>query len=241
MTFLNAQASSSTRTDDFPLHLALSYILVRAYPQTPVHQTTFTYSPGFVSLVLALVAREELEVGQAASMSVSRCSSQLCDAATTFAQLSKEVEQIVRPETDAIRRMNDKVRSRGQAIGADREAAEQHENWMSTFADRFNSIPDGCSFIDYLEKEIRDRVNELGDDEVTETPHPIERRSPLGLFLRRVTTRLRKLSFSETGHLAVQVGQWCGNEVVPGGHSAAISRRTAMESTLQIRQDAMAR
>jgi anaphase-promoting complex subunit 5 len=137
--------------------------------------------------------------------------------------------------------MNDKLRSRGQAISADREAAEQYENWMSTFAMNFGNIPDGCSFIDYLEKEIRDRVNELGDDEVTETPHPIERRSPLGLFLRRVTTRLRKLSFSETGHLAVQVGQWCGNEVVRGGLSAAISRRTAMENTSQTRQETMER
>lgn len=70
MTFANAQASSSARSDDFPLHLALSYILVRAYPQTPVHQTTFTYSHGFVSSILALVAREELEVSPATALPV---------------------------------------------------------------------------------------------------------------------------------------------------------------------------
>jgi hypothetical protein len=44
-------------------------------------------------------------------------------------------------------------------------------------------------------------------------PEPIERKSPLGLYFRKLLIFLRKVSFDETHVLAAQIGEWCGQPV----------------------------
>lgn len=59
-----------------------------------------------------------------------------------------------------------------------------------------------------IEREIRARI--CDDDAVLlNTPEPLERLSPLGLYFRGVLVKLRKLTFNEVGRLSYQVAEWC--------------------------------
>jgi hypothetical protein len=62
-----------------------------------------------------------------------------------------------------------------------------------------------------IERDIRNRINE--HEEELEGSEPIEKRSPLGLFFRKLMLVLRKLSFDDTTVLAAHVGEWCGQEM----------------------------
>lgn len=67
-----------------------------------------------------------------------------------------------------------------------------------------------------------------------------ERHSVLGVFIRRLLLRLRKLSFDETSQLARQIGQWCGHDAGPSRiHVTSLNRRLAMEDSLEKRTAAM--
>ncbi|ORX36306.1 anaphase-promoting complex subunit 5-domain-containing protein [Kockovaella imperatae] len=212
---------------ELPLHLALAYLLVRVHPINSEGAPINIYSAAFISSILQLVAREIYEVGY---------------IARTYDNLKAEVDSLVESECASIARLNEKVRSRGQLIAHDRADAENFESWLETFATQFEDIAEGCAFLDNLEKDVRVRMNEDDEEDLTELPEPIERRSPFGLFLRGILLTLRKLSFDETSQLSVQVGAWCG--VAPGpsrtsSHLWSLNRRAAMEETSDKRSNTM--
>lgn len=106
---------------DLPLHLALAYILVKAFPNVPgaEGQTTPVYSTGFISSILTIVSREILEIA---------------DTPATYDTLRREVEPLVKRETDRKQRIKQKRRERGLAAGddADDEDPEAYR-WMEQF------------------------------------------------------------------------------------------------------------
>ncbi|WVF66904.1 hypothetical protein IAT40_001647 [Kwoniella sp. CBS 6097] len=210
-----------------PLHIALAWIIERVFPLNDDCQPVPVYSHGFVSDILRIVVREILEIG-------SRPAS--------FTVLRDELDPLVRAETNEILKRNNKKRSRGQAIQVEYEDAEEYTSWMTIFGDKFNDVAEGCSFLDRLEKELRDRLNYADDDEPTEFPEPIERHSPLGVFSRNLLNTLRKLSFDETTHLSREVSKWCG--VGSSGSlnrigAWSLDRRSGIEDTLDKRIKAM--
>ncbi|WWD08891.1 hypothetical protein V865_007005 [Kwoniella europaea PYCC6329] len=210
-----------------PLHIALAWIIDRVFPLNDDCQPVPVYSHGFVADVLRILAREILEVGSQPA---------------TFVSLRDELDPLVRKETTEILKRNNKKRSRGQKVQEEFEDAEKYSNWMTAFGDKFKDVAEGCTFLDRLEKELRDRLNYADDDEPTELPEPIERHSPLGIFSRNLLNTLRKLSFDETTHLSREIAKWCG---LPNAGTSvhagiwSLDRRSGMEDTLDKRIKAM--
>ncbi|WWC99167.1 hypothetical protein V866_006062 [Kwoniella sp. B9012] len=210
-----------------PLHIALAWIIDRVFPLNDDCQPVPVYSHGFVADVLRILAREILEVGSQPA---------------TFVSLRAELDPLVRKETTEILKRNNKKRSRGQKVQEEFEDAEKYSSWMTAFGDKFRDVAEGCTFLDRLEKELRDRLNYADDDEPTELPEPIERHSPLGIFSRNLLNTLRKLSFDETTHLSREIAKWCG---LPNAGTSvhagiwSLDRRSGMEDTLDKRIKAM--
>ena len=127
---------------------------------------------------------------------------QVGPVAKPFEVLKREVDGLLQVECAGIARLNDKVRSRGQMVSQDRENAERFESWLDTFVGRHSSAtliihrPDisetsqmvARSWIVSsvgtqvrselippagLEKDIRSRMNEDDEEDLTELPEPI--------------------------------------------------------------------
>ncbi|KIR69522.1 hypothetical protein I314_00634 [Cryptococcus bacillisporus CA1873] len=210
-----------------PLHLALAWIIIRVFPINSDLQSLPVYSSQFTQKVLHIVAREILDVGSEPA---------------TFGSLKTELDRLVKAETIQIIKKNEKKRSRGVHVEHEFEDAEENRSWLGDMSDRFDDVADGCSFIDGLDKELRERLNYGDDDEPIEMPPPIERHSPLGIFCRNLINILRKLSFDETAHLSREVSKWCG---VGSSGSAkpvtawSLDRKSGMEDNLDKRIQAM--
>nr|XP_018264558.1 uncharacterized protein I303_02728 [Kwoniella dejecticola CBS 10117]OBR86716.1 hypothetical protein I303_02728 [Kwoniella dejecticola CBS 10117] len=210
-----------------PLHIALAWIIDRVFPLNDDCQPVPIYSHGFVADILRIIAREVLEIGSKPA---------------TFLSLRDELDPLVRKETSQILKRNNKKRSRGQDVEEDYEEGEKFSSWMTAFGDRFKDISEGCTFLDRLEKELRDRLNYADDEEPTELPEPIERHSPLGVFSRTLLNTLRKLSFDETTHLSREIARWCGLDTDgPSIHAGiwSLDRESGMEDSLDKRIKAM--
>ncbi|WWC68778.1 uncharacterized protein I206_102713 [Kwoniella pini CBS 10737] len=210
-----------------PLHIALAWIIDRVFPLNDDCQPVPIYSHGFVADILRIIAREVLEIGSTAA---------------TFSSLREELDPLIRKETSDILKRNNKKRNRGQKVEEDYEEAEKYTSWMTAFGDRFRDISEGCTFLDRLEKELRDRLNYADDEEPTELPEPIERHSPIGVFSRNLLNTLRKLSFDETTHLSREIARWCDLDTNgPSIHAGiwSLDRRSGMEDTLDKRIKAM--
>ncbi|WVW79989.1 hypothetical protein I302_101962 [Kwoniella bestiolae CBS 10118] len=210
-----------------PLHIALAWVIDRVFPLNDDCQPVPVYSHGFVADILRILAREISEVGSKPA---------------SFISLRDELDPLVRKETADILKRNNKKRSRGQKVEEEHEDAEKYSNWMSAFGDRFKDVAEGCTFLDRLEKELKDRLNYADDDEPTELPEPIERHSPIGIFSRNLLNTLRKLSFDETTHLSREIAKWCGVENAGTSIHAgtwSLDRRSGMEDTLDKRIKAM--
>ncbi|WVQ73717.1 hypothetical protein IAR50_003297 [Cryptococcus sp. DSM 104548] len=211
-----------------PLHLALSWIIIRVFPINLDYQyLSDVYSLGFTHKILQLLAREILEVGSQPS---------------SFTSLRDETDKLLHVELVQVVKRNEKRRARGQELEQEYEKAEKGDSWLGELAERFMDVSEGCSVIDSLEKELRERLNFSEDDEPTESPPPMDRHSPLGVFSRNLINILRKLSFDETAHLARQVALWCG--VDHSGPSRLVTmwsldRRSGMEDSLDKRMKSM--
>lgn len=59
-----------------------------------------------------------------------------------------------------------------------------------------------------IERDVASRIGE-DDGVLLNTPEPLERMSPLGLYFRALVVKLRKLGFSEAGNLSRRVAAWC--------------------------------
>lgn len=55
---------------------------------------------------------------------------QLGDESSSFRTLRDEVDALLKPETANIVKLNEKIRSRGQAVPLDRQDAESSESWL---------------------------------------------------------------------------------------------------------------
>ncbi|OXG15048.1 anaphase-promoting complex subunit 5 [Cryptococcus neoformans Ze90-1] len=210
-----------------PLHLALAWIIIRVFPINSDLQSLPVYSLQFTQKVLHIVGREILDVGSEPA---------------TFGSLKTELDRLVKAETMQIIKKNEKKRCRGVHIEREFEDAEENRSWLGDMCDRFSDIADGCSFIDGLDKELRERLNYGDDDEPIEMPPPIERHSPLGIFCRNLINILRKLSFDETAHLSREISKWCG--IGSSGSSKPVTswsldRKSGMEDNLDKRVQAM--
>lgn len=55
---------------------------------------------------------------------------QLGEESTSFRTLRDEVDALLKPETANVVKLNEKIRSRGQAVPLDRQDAESSESWL---------------------------------------------------------------------------------------------------------------
>ncbi|WVO18050.1 hypothetical protein L204_105748 [Cryptococcus depauperatus] len=210
-----------------PLHIALGWIIIRTFPIGAECQYIQVYSLQFTQRILQIVAREVLEVATEPA---------------TFDSLRKQVDRLVKVENIQVIKRNDKKRARGQVVGPESEDAEKSRSWIDEMGTKFEDITTGCLFIDGIDKELRELLNYGDEEEPTETPPPLERHSPIGVFVRSLINILRKLSFDETTHLAKEVAKWCG--VGSSGPPKSIAmwsldRKSGMEDSLDKRVQAI--
>ncbi|ODN80635.1 hypothetical protein L202_02819 [Cryptococcus amylolentus CBS 6039] len=210
-----------------PLHLALAWVIIRVFPINLDYQyLSDVYSPGFTHQILQILAREVLEVGSQPA---------------TFVSLREETDKLLHDELPQVIKRNEKKRARGLELDLEYEKAEKGESWLGELAERFKDVSEGCTFIDSLEKELRERLN-FSEDDDAKNPPPMDRHSPLGVFFRNLINIHRKLSFDETAHLARQIALWCG--VDHSGPSRPVTmwsldRRSGMEDSLDKRMKSM--
>ncbi|KAL7419641.1 hypothetical protein Q5752_005554 [Cryptotrichosporon argae] len=209
-----------------PVQVALAWALVVLFPD--VADPPPVSSTAHVAGVLQLIALEAFEVS---------------DGRLTFDALCRQLDRLYAKERRAARRRNDKLRARGQPVPLGMAAAEEVSSRRDEFLAHFAQVSDGCAFIGAIEREVRNRISE-STDELPDTPEPLDRRSPLGLYFRQLALALRRLSFAETSALAAAVAQWAG--LSPGPSAPAWARPVAaapaglrVNSTVERREQAM--
>ncbi|WVQ79026.1 hypothetical protein IAT38_001118 [Cryptococcus sp. DSM 104549] len=210
-----------------PLHTALGWVIAQAFPIDDQLHHVPVYSLQFTERVTQIIAREILEVGSTPA---------------TFTSLRNELDPLVKAETAQVVKRNARKRGRGTHVDEEYEKAEQYVSWLTEFSKSFADMSDGCGLIDCLEKDLRERLNRLEDDDPGEMQSPLERTSCLGLFTRSLINTFRKLSFDETAHLAQEIAKWCGHS--GGGLSKPVSmwsldRKSGLDDTLDKRVKAM--
>ncbi|ORY23427.1 hypothetical protein BCR39DRAFT_549234 [Naematelia encephala] len=215
--------SSRLSDPSLPLHLALSYLLIKLYPLNSEREPIPIYRHTFISAILAIVMREYLEVS---------------DTPVSFEALVDETDTLIKAEADWLKLHIKGLRTKGQPVEPIKEQRAVFESWLGGYKTAFSDVADGGIFLDLLEKDLGDRINVDDDEEILELPEPFERHSPIGIFVRKVLLTLRRLSFDETAALSRQCGEWCGVTLAGPSRWGALgggNRKLAMEQPLDRR------
>lgn len=95
---------------------------------------------------------------------------------------------------------------------------------MSQAGQRWAWLRWACADTTAVDRELRNRISEDGEEPL-ESFEPLERRSPLGQYFRRLLLKLCNLGFDETAVVAAQVAEWCGARLPATERPLALSAR----------------